>query len=84
MIKDCDGLAMMYYRGLPHPSKLYKSHCAKKESSLEYTPEVCKKAMANLMLSGSEKKVKEVHGERIMECFNQADLDRFLNKTILK
>jgi hypothetical protein len=75
---------MKYYRGLPKPSKLYKSHCEKKVDTLVYTPEVCKKAMANLMLSGSEQRLKKMHGDRIMECFNQGDLERFLNNSILK
>ncbi len=80
MIKDCDGLAMKYYRGLPKPSKLYVKHCKSIEASLEYTPERCKKAMGQLMLRGSEKHVKKLFGERIMECFNQVDLERFLTK----
>ena len=78
MISDCDGLAMKYYRGLPIPSKLYKDHCQSKESSLEYSPEKCKNALGQLMLHGSEARVKKQFGERIMECFNQADLERFL------
>jgi len=69
---------MKYYRGLPHPAELYKDHCAKNVGSLEYTPEKCKNALGQLMLHGSERKLKKRFGKRIMECFNQADLDRFL------
>lgn len=78
MIKDCDGLAMKYYRGLPRPAKLYKEHCFSKESTLDYTPEKCKLALGQLMLHGSEPKLKKQFGNRIMECFNQGDLERFL------
>ncbi|MCF8058865.1 MAG: hypothetical protein K9K67_06200 [Bacteriovoracaceae bacterium] len=78
LIKDCDGLAMLYYRGLPKPSKLYKSHCQEKESSLEYNPGKCKLAMGDLMLNGSEVRIKKMFGQRIMECFNKVDLDRFI------
>ncbi len=69
---------MKYYRGLPHPSKLYKKHCSPKESTLDYTPEKCKFAMGQLMLHGSEPKLKKQFGSRIMECFNEVDLERFL------
>ncbi len=78
LIADCDGLAMKYYRGLPRPSVLYKEHCKEKESSLEYTPEKCKNALGQLMLHGSEPKLTKQFGARIMECFNQGDLERFL------
>ena len=78
MIKDCDGLAMLYYRGLPKPSKLYKEHCQSKESQLEYNPEKCKTALGDLMLNGSSVRLKKMFGKRIMECFNDGDLDRFL------
>ncbi len=80
MIKDCDGLAMKYYRGLPKPSKLYVEHCKAKESSLTYTPERCQKAMGQLMMRGSEKELQKLFGKRIMECFNKGDLDKFLTK----
>ncbi len=78
MISDCDGLAMMYYRGLPKPSRLYKEHCQIKESELEYTPNKCKHALGQLMLHGSQTELKKRFGTRIMECFNEADLERFL------
>ncbi len=78
MIKDCDGLAMLYYRGLPVPSKLYKKHCQEKEKSLEYNPEKCKRAMGDLMMNGSETRLKKMFGGRIMECFNKVDLERFI------
>lgn len=79
-IKDCDGLAMKYYRGLPRPSKLYVKYCQEKEASLEYNPEKCKKALGQLMLKGNEQYLKKMFGDRIMECFNKVDLDRFLTK----
>ena len=78
LIKDCDGLAMLYYRGLPKPSKLYKEHCQEKESKLEYNPEKCKLALGDLMVNGSSVRIKKMFGNRIMECFNEIDLDRFL------
>jgi hypothetical protein len=78
LIKDCDGLAMLYYRGLPKPSKLYKEHCQEKESKLEYNPEKCKLALGDLMVNGSSVRIKKMFGKRIMECFNEVDLDRFL------
>lgn len=80
LIKDCDGLAMLYYRGLPKPSKLYKEHCHSKEAQLEYNPKKCEMAMKDLMIQGSSVRIKKMFGKRIMECFNEADLDRFLKE----
>lgn len=77
MIKDCDGLAMKFYRGLPKPAKLYKEYCEAKVKTLEYSPEVCKRAMGDLMINGSRKRLMKMFGDRIMECFNEADLERF-------
>lgn len=77
MIKDCDGLAMKSYRGLPRPAKLYKEHCEMKVGQLEYSPEVCKRAMGDFMLNGSRKRLSKMFGNRIMECFNKVDIERF-------
>lgn len=77
MIKDCDGLAMKSYRGLPRPAKLYKEHCEKKLKQLEYSPEVCKRAMGDFMLNGNRKRLAKMFGQRIMECFNKVDIERF-------
>lgn len=76
-IKDCEGLAMLYYRGLPRPSKLYKDHCKAKEKTLKYRPEICQNALGELMVHGQEAPLKKKYGERIMECFNKVDLERF-------
>lgn len=84
LIKDCDGLAMLYYRGLPHPSKLYKEHCQSKEAQLEYNPSLCKRALGDLMLNGDELRLKKMFGDRVMECFNEGDLERFLKTPIKK
>lgn len=75
LIGDCDGLAMKYYRGLPKEAKLYKDHCTDK--TLKYTPELCKQAMGDLMIKGSPARLKTLFGDRILECFNKADFDRF-------
>ncbi len=84
LIKDCDGLAMKYYRGLPRPAELYKEHCQAKESELEYNPDLCKRAMGDLMLKGNERRLKKMFGDRVMECFNEGDLKRFLKVPMVK
>ena len=76
--RDCEDLAMKYFRGLPKPSAQYVKYCKSQEVSLKYSPANCQKALGTLMLSGSEKKVKEIFGKRAMGCFNQGDLERFL------
>lgn len=75
----CDDLSMKFFRGLPKPSKQFKDNCGK--FKLTYTQEKCKLALQDLMLGGDETRLKKKHGDKIMGCFNQGDLDRFLNKT---
>ncbi len=77
---DCEDLSMKYYRGLPKPSSLYVKHCQHLEKTLKYSPETCKKALGNLMMTGSKSIIMERFGERIMGCFNQSDLKRFLKE----
>lgn len=78
--RDCEELSMKFYRGLPKPSAAYKKYCKDQEANLKYPPSKCQKALGVLMMTGSSKQVKKDFGPRIMECFNQGDLDRFLKE----
>lgn len=75
-VEVCDELSMKFFRGLPKPSKEYKDNCGGFE--LTYTQEKCKKALQDLMLGTTSSKLKKKHGDKIMECFNEGDLNRFL------
>ena len=72
----CDDLSMKFFRGLPKPSKDYKDNCS--DFNLSYTQEKCKKALQDLMLGTNSSKLKDKHGDKIMGCFNEGDLNRFL------
>jgi hypothetical protein len=77
---DCEDLSMKYYRGLPKPSAQYVKNCKHLEKTLKYSPEVCKKALGILMMTGKKSIITKRFGKKIMGCFNQADLERFLKE----
>lgn len=72
----CNDLSMKYFRGLPKPSKEFKDECG--SFNIVYTQEKCKNALQDLMLGKSEANLKKKFGDKIMGCFNDGDLDRFL------
>ena len=74
----CNELSMKFFRGLPKPSKEFKDNCS--SFKLTYTQERCKKALQDMMLGGDEERLKKKHGSKIMGCFNDGDIERFLNK----
>jgi hypothetical protein len=72
----CNDLSMKFYRGLPKPSKQFKDNC--KKYKIQYDQKKCQSALEAMMLGTKQKKLQEKFGDRIMGCFNQGDLDRFL------
>lgn len=76
--RDCESLSMRTFRGFPRDAHKFQKHC--KDKPVYYTQELCKKALRKLILSSSEKELKKEFGERVMECFNQSDIEKFLKK----
>ncbi|MCP4915213.1 MAG: hypothetical protein GY909_18985 [Oligoflexia bacterium] len=73
---ECEELSMKAFRGLPKESKRFKDHCSKKK--LHYSKERCHKALQGLMLGHPQELLEKTYGEKIMGCFNQGDLEKFL------
>ncbi len=75
----CEDLSMKSYRGLPKESKEYKNNCLGVKNQYPYSH--CQKALEALMLVGEAQYLESEYGVKIMNCFNKADLHRFLKKS---
>ena len=75
---DCEALSMKTFRGFPRDAHKFKEYCQNK--NVYYTQALCKKALNKLILSASEKDLKAEFGARVMECFNESDIEKFLKK----
>lgn len=73
---ECEDLSMKAFRGLPKESKLFKDHCSEKK--LHYSKDRCHKALQGLMLGHPQELLEKTYGKKIMGCFNQGDLEKFL------
>ena len=76
--EDCQELSFKMFKGFPKAAHQFNNHCTKKK--IYISKEDCQKALASLMLSGSLKRVKEEYSDKVIGCFNQADIDRFDKK----
>lgn len=74
----CDDLAFKTFKGHPPSAHKYKKNCLKIKH--KYTKELCQKALKDLVVVGNENKMRKNYGQKIMMCFSQNDLKRFLRK----
>ena len=75
---DCETLSLEAYRGSPKSAHKLKEYCGKYK--LTYTNEHCQKAFEALILDGRPEPLKQKFGERVLECFDQRQTDKFLKK----
>ena len=74
--QDCEELSMKKYKGIPHAANQFDSHCKKYE--IFYSEAHCQKALVELIISQNPEKLKQKFGPKIMNCFTESDLNRFL------
>ncbi len=77
-IDECETLSLESYRGSPKSAHLLKKYCG--EYKLKYTKDYCQKSFEHLILDGRAQALKQKYGERILECFDQGQKDKFLRK----
>ena len=77
--EDCQLAVFSSYKGSPKAANLLKTKC-QDYLNLEYSHEKCQSSLVRLMAGDSEMQLKKQFGARIMECFTENDLARFLNK----
>ncbi len=75
-IDECDELAMHAYRGWPKALSELQKEC--KEIPYTYTGDRCQKAFRQMVLGKNESEMQKLFGAKIMKCFNQVDIERFL------
>jgi hypothetical protein len=77
--EECEGLSMKHFRGIPLESSKFKSGC-KHHKDLHYTQERCSTAFSEFVITGLESDLKKQYGDRIMECFNDRDIEKWKKK----
>ncbi len=77
-IEKCQMLSMESYKGSPTATAKFKEKCQGR-NNLYYTKELCQKALQTLIITGSRRALKKKYGSKIMNCFTQNDLKKFLN-----
>ncbi len=73
---ECETLSLETYRGSPKSAHLHKKHCG--EYKLKYTQAYCQKSLQDLILDGRALALKQKYGDRILECFDQGQKEKFL------
>ena len=74
---DCDTLSMKCYRGFPRSCDEMKNRCENKK--ITYTRDLCQKAFNKLIFTKDLKLVKGLYTDRIIECFNERELQKYKN-----
>lgn len=75
---ECETLSLESYRGSPKSAHLLKENCS--EYKLQYTKDLCQKSFEALILNGDPQRLKEKFGDRVIECFDQRQKDKFLTQ----
>jgi hypothetical protein len=75
--EECQLAVFKAYKGSPKAAAFYKKSCIGK-FELEFTQEKCQSALVRLMSGDNEFKLKKQFGQRVMECYSEYDLARFL------
>jgi len=74
--EECETLSLESYRGSPKSAHLLKENCS--EFKLKYTKDLCQKSFEALILNGNAQSLKQKFGDRVIECFDQRQKDKFL------
>lgn len=69
---------MKAYKGFPKAAHEFKKNCG--GIQIKYTKDHCQKAFQDLVLVGKEDQLKKKYGDRILECFNERQTNKFLSK----
>lgn len=75
--EECQLAVFSAYKGSPKSAAFFKKNCIGK-FELEFTREKCQSSLVRLMAGDNEFKLKKQFGSRVMECFTEYDLKRFL------
>lgn len=71
----CEDLSLKKFRGFPRAAHDFDTNC--QSIKVQYTPEKCSLALGKLILGTEMSQLKTIYGERISQCFNQNDIDKF-------
>ena len=74
--QKCEELSMKAYKGFPREAHDFQKNCVGVKN--EYPVAVCQRALEKLILGHGEKKLQQEFGPKIMGCFSNNDLKKFL------
>jgi len=72
----CEEMAMKAYRGWPKASYHFNKFC--KKIPIKYSKSLCQKALVKLILGFKDLELKNMFGSKIMNCFTENDLNKWL------
>lgn len=73
--EECETLAFGTFKGHPKSAQAFKEKC--QQIQLDYTPQLCQKALEELILHGKRHKLEIDFGPKILNCFTENDLKNF-------
>jgi len=76
--ETCTELSFKKYKGNPPASKDFDDHC--KDVEIWYTQKLCQRALGKLILHGRKNQLITEFGSKVMQCFTEYDLQKFLKK----
>lgn len=79
---ECEEIAMKDFKGLPSYGKVFKESCMDRE--LVYSRQKCQLAFNDLIYGKGLVEIKKTYGERIINCFNERELEKYAPPTKLK
>lgn len=79
---ECEEIAMKDFKGLPSYGKVFKENCM--ERDLVYSRQKCQLAFNDLIYGKGLVEIKKTYGERIINCFNERELEKYAPPTKLK
>lgn len=74
----CESISMEMYKGSPNSAHEFKSHC--KGVKNNYPKEKCQKALSKLIMGTQAESLKKEFGSKIMGCFGEDEIKKWLNK----
>jgi len=76
--ETCTELSFRKFKGNPPASKDFDDNC--KNVQIWYTQQLCQRALGKLIIHGEKNKLITEFGSKVMECFTEYDLTKFLKK----
>ncbi len=75
---ECEDLSLASFRGNPTAAASFQESC--QSYPLHYTKDLCQKALVDLIYTANKEFLEKKYGAKVMGCFTQNDLDKFIKR----